>query len=76
MTPFPWTDLLIIAGADHNDIEFGAGSETLAAAERYQTGDLGVVTNCYYFEDRLRSFALIAEAFNLSEKPMNTAAYL
>lgn len=28
-------DLLIIAGADHNDIELGAGSETLAAVDRF-----------------------------------------
>ncbi len=42
--------------------------EMLAAAERYQTGDLGVVTNCYYFEHRVRSFELIARAFG-AEKP-------
>ncbi len=40
----------------------------LAAAERYQTGDLGVVTNCYYFEHRVRSFELVARAFG-AEKP-------
>ena len=33
----------------------------LAAAERYQTSDLGIVTNCYYFEHRKRSYALVAK---------------
>jgi luciferase family oxidoreductase group 1 len=40
----------------------------LAAAERYQTGDLAVVTNCYYFEHRVRSFELVARMFG-AEKP-------
>ena len=40
----------------------------LAVAERYQTGDLAVVTNCYYFEHRVRSFELIARMFG-AEKP-------
>ena len=40
----------------------------LAAAERYQTGDLSIVTNCYYFEHRVRSFELVAEAF-LADRP-------
>ena len=35
----------------------------LAASERYQTGDLAVVTNCYYFEHRVRSYELVAQAF-------------
>ena len=34
----------------------------LAAAERYQTADVGIVTNCYYFEHRVRSYRLVAEA--------------
>ncbi len=38
----------------------------LDAAERYQTGDLGVVTNCYYFEDRKRSYELVAEAMGVT----------
>ena len=33
--------------------------------------DVSVVTNCHYFEDRLRSFELIAEAFDLSKKWMS-----
>ena len=31
-------------------------------AERYQTADLSIVTICYAFEDRLRSYQLVAEA--------------
>ena len=44
----------------------------LAAAERYQTGDLAVVTNCYYFEHRVRSFELVARMFvaETPEKPV------
>jgi luciferase family oxidoreductase group 1 len=41
----------------------------LEAANVYGTTDVSIVTNCYYFEDRLRSFELIAEAFGLSENP-------
>ena len=37
-----------------------------ALSERYGTNDLGIVTNCYYFEDRVRSYELIAEVFGLS----------
>lgn len=40
----------------------------LAAAERYQTGDLAVVTNCYYFEHRVRSFELVGRMF-AADKP-------
>ena len=39
----------------------------LAAAERYQTGDLGIVSNCYHFEDRKRSYELVAEAMGVGE---------
>jgi luciferase family oxidoreductase group 1 len=39
----------------------------LAAAERYQTGDLGVVSNCYYFEHRVRSFELVARMFGTED---------
>ena len=42
--------------------------QILEAARVYQTTDVSVVTNCYYFEDRLRSFELIAEAFGLPKK--------
>ena len=37
----------------------------LEAAERYGTDDVGIVTNCYAFEDRVRSFELVACAFGL-----------
>ncbi len=32
-------------------------------AERYETDDVTIATNCYAFEDRLRSYQLVAEAF-------------
>ena len=35
------------------------------AAKRYGTTDINIVTNCYYFEDRIKSYQLIAEAFGL-----------
>lgn len=38
----------------------------LALSERYGTNDLGIVTNCYYFEDRVRSYELVAEVCGLS----------
>jgi len=44
--------------------------QILEAARVYQTTDVSIVTNCYYFEDRLRSFELIAQAFDLPEKPI------
>ena len=34
-------------------------------AEDYQTDDLSVVTICYHYEDRVRSYELVAEAFGL-----------
>lgn len=40
----------------------------LDAAKRYNTTDINIVTNCYYFEDRVRSYELVAEAFDL-QKP-------
>lgn len=39
--------------------------QILEAARTYQTNDVSIVTNCYYFEDRVRSFELIAKAFDL-----------
>jgi len=49
-------------------------SGILGAAERYSTTDVGIVTNCYSFEDRVRSYELVAEAFGLSprEHPYRT----
>ena len=37
----------------------------LHAADRYGTTDIGIVTNCFAFEDRARSYALVAAAFDL-----------
>ena len=44
--------------------------QILEAARVYRTTDVSIVTNCHYFEDRLRSFELIAEAFNLPKQPV------
>ena len=38
----------------------------IEAAEVYKTTDVSIATNCHYFEDRIRSFELVAQAFNLS----------
>ncbi len=38
----------------------------LAVAERYGTTDVSIVSNCYYYEDRERSYELVAEAFGLT----------
>ena len=38
----------------------------LTAAERYQTADIGIVTNCYYFDQRKRSYKLVAKAMGVS----------
>ena len=32
------------------------------ASERYETSDIGIVSNCYYFEDRKKSYSLVAES--------------
>jgi luciferase family oxidoreductase group 1 len=40
----------------------------LSVAATYGTTDVGVVTNCYAFEDRARSFELVAEAFGLTPR--------
>ncbi len=37
--------------------------QLVAVADRYGTDDVTVATNCYAFEDRLRSYQLVAEAF-------------
>lgn len=37
----------------------------LDVADRYGTSDVSVVTNCYRFEDRVRSYELIAEVMGL-----------
>ena len=40
--------------------------QIIEASKVYGTKDVSIATNCYYFEDRLRSFELISKAFNLS----------
>jgi luciferase family oxidoreductase group 1 len=46
--------------------------QILATANAYGTTDVSIVTNCHYFEDRVRSYELIADAFNLP-RPKSTA---
>jgi luciferase family oxidoreductase group 1 len=38
----------------------------IAASKRYHTSDIGIVTNCYDFEHRKRSYALVAECMELT----------
>src|SRR5579871_2911376 len=38
----------------------------LEVARAYGTTDVGVVTNCYAFDDRVHSYRLVAEAFGLT----------
>lgn len=38
----------------------------LKASKRYQTSDIGIVTNCYDFEHRKRSYALVAECIGVT----------
>jgi alkanesulfonate monooxygenase SsuD/methylene tetrahydromethanopterin reductase-like flavin-dependent oxidoreductase (luciferase family) len=47
--------------------------QMLEAAERYQTNSLIVATNVYYFEDRLRSFELVAKALGITPRAEATA---
>ena len=42
--------------------------EIIQLAERYQTNDIGIVTICYSFEDRVNSYELVAQAFGLNSK--------
>ena len=45
----------------------------LEAASVYKTTEISIATNCHYFEDRLRSYKLIAEAFKLGTLPVATS---
>jgi len=45
-----------------------------AVSERYQTTDLVIATNCYAFEDRVRSYQLVADAFAAATPPLAAAA--
>jgi len=38
----------------------------LKIAAQYDTHDMGIVTNCYSFEHRVRSYQLVADVFDLS----------
>ena len=40
----------------------------LKAAEEFGTTDIGIVTNCYRYEDRARSYRLVAQAFGLDAR--------
>ena len=37
-------------------------AQLISVAERYGTNDLTIATNCFSFEDRMRSYQLVAEA--------------
>ena len=39
----------------------------LASSERYQTSDIGIVSNCYYFDDRKRSYELVAKSMDIRQ---------
>jgi len=41
----------------------------LQAARDFATTDIGIVTNCYRFEDRVRSYQLVADAFGIQSGP-------
>ena len=43
-----------------------------AAAERYGTTDVSIVTNCYAFEHRVRSYQLVADVFGLTPRDLET----
>ena len=45
----------------------------LAAAQRYGTTDIGISGNTFNFADRVRSYELIADAFNLRRSPAPVA---
>jgi luciferase family oxidoreductase group 1 len=42
-------------------------------AAAYETTDVGIVTNCYSFEARVRSYELVAEGFGLAPLPLGEA---
>ncbi len=53
--------------AIHGDPEY-VKERVVDAAKKYGTSDISIVTNCYYFEDRVRSYELISEAFGLKKE--------
>lgn len=38
----------------------------LSSIERYGTSDIGIVTNCYYFKDRKKSYELVAKCLDIT----------
>ncbi len=51
---------------DGNPEQVKAG--ILARAALYETTDVGIVTNCYAFDARVRSYELVAQAFGLTPR--------
>ena len=47
----------------------------LETAERYGTSDVGIVTICHSFSDRIRSYELIADAFGLNGSKIEKTGY-
>jgi luciferase family oxidoreductase group 1 len=41
-------------------------AQLIATAERYETEELTVATNCYAFEDRVKSYSLVAETMGIT----------
>jgi luciferase family oxidoreductase group 1 len=41
-------------------------AQLISVAERYGTNDLAIATNCFSFEDRVRSYQLVAEVCDLA----------
>jgi len=48
--------------------------QILEVAERYETTDIGIVTNCYAFDARVRSYTLVAEALGIATDAAATTA--
>ncbi len=46
----------------------------LSSSERYQTPDIGIVSNCYYFDDRKKSYALVAESVGVQPNSKTNVA--
>jgi luciferase family oxidoreductase group 1 len=40
-------------------------TQLIATAERYETAELTIATNCYAFEDRVKSYTLVAEVMEI-----------
>jgi len=46
----------------------------LSSSERYQTPDIGIVSNCYYFDDRKKSYSLVAESVGVQPNSKTNVA--